>query len=403
MDCNLFFRHPKIPQSLPSLKEFVSYPLKIASIEVLRIKRKKIDFPLIFPQGRKDFYFIRSRSTEGAVGVSLAHEKIKYFFPILQQLVIPYFIGKDIRDIISLIDGVYIYRSNYKLSGLALWCCIAWTEFSLLDLFGKYTNKSIAELLGGSIIDEMPIYLSSLRRDTTPEKEVDLIGKRLNETGAKAVKFKIGGRMGRSNDIFPNRTIKLITLARKVFGNKIDIGVDANGSFNAKEAIEIGKLLENYGLAFFEEPCPFDDFESTEQVTKAIKLPIAGGEQETSFHRFREIINRRVVNILQPDLIYNGGFIRTLRVAKAAEQLKMPVTIHNARLGFDPIYVAQFACFLPDTFQEYNDFPEKAPNWFSPSLTIKNGKLRVPKGPGLGVEVDPTFLRKAQRLGIYKI
>ena len=81
----------------------------------------------------------------------------------------------------------------------------------------------------------------------------------------------------------------------------------------------------------------------------------------------------------------------------------MPVTIHNARLGFNPIYVTQFACFLPGIHQDYNARSDKVPTWFSPTLTIKYGKLLVPKGPGLGVEIESAFLRKAQRLNIHKI
>ena len=390
MICDLFPHHPNIQQGCLNLDELSSSPIKIDSIEVLRI-------------ADQDLYFVWSRSTDGAVGISVAHERIKYFYPILQQLVIPYFIGKDIRDIASLIDEVYIFRSNYKLSGLALWCCVAWVEISLLDLLGRYTHKSIVQFLGGVIRDKIPIYLSSLRRDTTPEEEVDWVGKRLDETGARAVKFKIGGRMSRNADAMPQRTEKLVALAREVFGEKIAIGVDGNGSFSADKAIEVGKLLENYGVSFFEEPCPFDDFDATEQVTKALTLTIAGGEQETSFSRFQQMIDRCIVNVLQPDLVYNGGFIRTLRVAQAAAQAKMPVTIHNARLGFDPIYMAQFACLLPGNYQEYNARPDKTPTWFSPALTISDGMLQVPKGPGLGVEIDPGFLRKARRLGIHKI
>ena len=403
MICNLFPCQSNGQQGDLKLDGVTNTPVKIASIDILRIKGGRVDLPLIHPRADKDYYLIRSRSVDGAVGFSVAHQRIKHFYPILQQLIIPYFVGKDVRDLVSLIDEVYTFRSNYKLSGLALWCCVAWVEISLLDLLGRLANKSISELLGGAKQKEIPIYLSSLRRDTTPEEEVEWVSKRLDETGACTVKFKIGGRMSCNADAMPQRTENLVAHARKVLGDKILIGVDGNGSFTASKAIKLGKFLESYGVSFFEEPCPFDDFNSTARVTKSLSLAITGGEQETSFSRFKQMISQPVVNVLQPDLVYNGGFIRTLRVAQAAAQAKMPVTIHNARLGFDSLYMAQFASLLPEVFQEYNARPEKPPKWFSPALAIKTGKLQVPEGPGLGVEIDPGFLQKARKLKKYKI
>ena len=391
------------PKDCLELNSITNTPVKIASIDILRIKSGRVNLPLIHPRADKDYYLIRSKSVDGAVGFSVAHQRIKHFYPILQQLIIPYFIGKDARNLVSLIDEVYTFRSNYKLSGLALWCCVAWVEISLLDLLGQQVSKSISELLGGVKQKEIPIYLSCLQRDTTPEEEIEWVGKRLEETGVHTVKFKIGGRMSCNADAMPQRTENLVTHARKVLGEKIAIGVDGNGSFTASKAIKLGKFLESYGVSFFEEPCPFDDFNSTARVTKSLSLAITGGEQETSFSRFEQMINQPVVNVLQPDLIYNGGFIRTLRVAQAAAQAGMPVTIHNARLGFDPLYMAQFASLLPGVFQEYNARPEKPPKWFSPALAIIDGNLQIPEGTGLGVEIDPDFLRKAHKLKKYQI
>lgn len=117
-------------------------------------------------------------------------------------------------------------------------------------MLGKRVNQPISQLLGGAPIDEIPIYLSSLRRDTTPEEEVDWVGERLSELGAKAVKFKIGGRMSQDRDAMPKRTEQLIARARSELGDDIAIGVDGNGSFSAHRTIEVGKMLESYGVSF---------------------------------------------------------------------------------------------------------------------------------------------------------
>ncbi|KST63892.1 hypothetical protein BC008_16455 [Mastigocoleus testarum BC008] len=84
--------------------------------------------------------------------------------------------------------------------------------------------------------------------------------------------------MSRNADAAPGRTEGLVSLARKTFASDIDIYVDANGSYDATAGIEVGKMLESYNISFFEEPCPFDDFEQTKCVADALSIPIATGE-----------------------------------------------------------------------------------------------------------------------------
>lgn len=391
---------PALPSETSKLKlnRFFASPVKIASIEILQTELGILGLP-IRSGGNGELYLIRSTSTDGTVGISIAHERIKYFYPILQELVIPYFVGKDARDLEALVDGVYVFRSNYKLSGLALWCCVAWVEFSLFDLLGKVVGKPVGELLGGVKRREIPVYLSSSRRDTTPEEEVAWVGQRLEETGAKAVKLRIGGRMSKNADAAPRRTQQLISFARKSLGDAINIYADANGSYDATKGIEVGKMLESHNISFFEEPCPFDELEETKRVADALSMSVAGGEQETSFPRFQWMIQHRGVDILQPDVTYNGGFIRTARVAQAAAKAGIPIVMHNARLGADPVYMLHVASCLPTCHhQEYNAMPHKPERWFTPMLEVKKGVLQVPSEPGLGISIAANALRRAKRI-----
>src|SRR6185436_14675440 len=162
--------------------------------------------------------------------------------------VIPFFIGKDARDLESLIDGVYI--ENYKMAGQAFWCPVAYVEQSLFDLLGKVAKKPVGELLGGVIREEIPVYMSGSGRELTAEEEVAVYARGAEATGAKAVKFKIGGRMSRNRDAYPGRTEKMMTLARKTLGDKFTIYADANGSYDAAKAIEVGKMLQGLGCGF---------------------------------------------------------------------------------------------------------------------------------------------------------
>jgi L-alanine-DL-glutamate epimerase-like enolase superfamily enzyme len=366
----------------PVLKvDAIASPVQIVSIELLRDRRN---------------HFIRTRSANGAEGIALTNGRASYLYPMLQQLVIPYFVGKDARQLETLLDGVYVYQSNYKLSGVAFWCCVAWVEFSILDLLGKIARQPVGALLGGVVRREVPIYMASGNRDTTPEQEVDILVKHIERTGAKAVKFKVGGRMSNNADSMPGRTEGLIRLVRKTLGDKITIYADANGSYDAPKAIEVGRMLEDCGINMFEEPCPFDQLEETKRVADALKIPVAGGEQETSLYRFRWMIEHEAVQVVQPDLHYNGGFIRAARVARMAARAGVTVVSHMSGEGVGYVDVLQFASCTPNMgpYQEYKGDLERTGPWYDPPLRLKDGAINVPTGPGLGIVAD--VLREAK-------
>ena len=362
--------------------EGLNSPLVIESIELLR-------------KGRD--YIVRVRSKDGAEGVAIPNSRPAYLSPILNRLVIPYFIDKDARDLETRLFEVYRYSSNYKLQGLALWCPVAWVEFALLDMIGRVSGKSLGRLLGGVVRRQVPFYIASGRRDSTPEEEAEYLAGLVAETGAKAVKFRVGGRMSRNADSMPGRTEKLIPLSRKRLGDDIDIHADANSSYDPPKAIEVGRMLEDIGAVYFEEPCPFDHFEDTKKVTDALTIPVAGGEQEYSRRRFRWAIYNRGVDIVQPDLQYYGGLIRSTRVARMAALAGMSTTVHISG-GFGFVYMLHFASFTPDIgeYQEYKKGTERYSNWFDPPLEIKDGSITVPRGPGVGIRDIEELLKGAK-------
>jgi L-alanine-DL-glutamate epimerase-like enolase superfamily enzyme len=365
------------------VKKLIKEPLVIESIELLRVDRE---------------HFVRVRAKGGAEGISVDNGRIRVLGPILTQLIVPYFIGKDARDLEDHLWEVYRLRDNYKFQGLAFWCPIALVEFAILDLLGRVAGKTITQLLGGGGIRErVPFYIASGRRDTTPEQEVEYLQKLLAETGGKAVKYRLGGRMSRNADALPSRTERLIPLTRKVLGDKIAIHGDANSSYDAKEAIKIGRMLEDINAVYFEEPCPFDDFIATKKVTDALTIPVALGEQESSEARFREQIRDQVADIVQPDLFYYGGLIRSLRVARMAELRNMPTIAHISG-GFGFVYMLHFASCVKNigAYQEYKDGVKTYGPWFDPPLQIVDGALTVPTGPGVGIKSPQDILKKAE-------
>jgi L-alanine-DL-glutamate epimerase-like enolase superfamily enzyme len=313
--------------------------------------------------------------------------------------VAPHFIGKDARDLEQLIDAVYI--ANYKLAGQAFWAPVAFVEQSLFDLLGRVAKKPAGELMGGVIRKEIPVYLSGSGRETTAEQEVDVYVKGVERTGAKAVKFKIGGRMSRNADAYPGRTETMMKLARKRLGDSILLYTDANGSYNAAKGIEVGKFLQDLDVKFFEEPCPWEELGETKRVADALTMPVAAGEQDASLWRFQWMIENRVMDIVQPDLNYNGGFIRAARVARMARKAGMTIVPHNTQTGAASVNILQFASAIPNigAHMEYpHRAPEKKESWYTPNFRIVNGSITVPAGPGLGIEIDPKYLAKAQKV-----
>jgi len=354
-------------------------PIPIESVEMLR-------------KGRQ--YFVRVRSKDGAEGISVDNGRADVLYPIFNQLIAPYFVGKDARDLEDHLFGVYRHHDNYKFQGLALWCPVALVEFAILDLLGRLSGKPIGALLGGVMRTQVPFYVASGRRDTTPPQEIDYLKHLIAETGAKAVKYRVGGRMNRNLDAMPGRTETLIPLTRKELGDKMVIHADANSSYDPPHAIKVGRMLEDINATFFEEPCPFDDFDATKKVKDTLKIPIALGEQESSQWRFQYTIRNGVADVIQPDLFYYGGLIRSIRVARMAALRDMPATPHLSG-GFGFVYMLHYASCVPNIgpWQEYKQGVKEFGAWFDPALRITDGAISVPTAPGLGL-ADPKEIVK---------
>ncbi|MDR2936350.1 MAG: mandelate racemase/muconate lactonizing enzyme family protein [Rikenellaceae bacterium] len=358
----------------------VAAPAIVESIELLRSGNS---------------YFVRTRSKDGAVGIT-GTKQINDFIPIFTNLVAPHFIGKDARNIESLVDSVC--QANYKLVGIPFWSPVAYVEQSLFDMLGKMAGKPVGEMLGGVVRDEIPVYLSGSDRILSAEEEVDVYVRGVAETGAKMVKFKIGGRMSRNVDAYPGRTETLLELARKKLGDKIILATDANGTYDIPNAIRIGRIMEGLGYAFFEEPCPWENFMETKAVAHALDIPVALGEQHSSFPQFQWMLENDVMRIVQPDINYNGGLVRIKRVARMAEWYGRDIVPHNTQTGAVSVNILQFASCTPNA-QPYMEYPWRAPrqtpSWYKPDFRIVDGKIKVPKTPGMGIDFDPDYLAKA--------
>jgi L-alanine-DL-glutamate epimerase-like enolase superfamily enzyme len=195
------------------------------------------------------------------------------------------------------------------------------------------------------------------------------------------------------------RTEKLIPLVRRTFGDKMVIYADSNGSYTTDEAIRIGKIMEEYKIDFYEEPVPFDWYEETKDVANALKIPIAGGEQEPSIHMFRWLIANDALQIVQPDMFYFGGMIRSMKVARMAMAFGKKCTPHISGSGVGYLYMMHFVSAIPNAglYHEFKGFNDELPfECKTSSLSSDNGVVTVPSGAGLGIEIDPAYIARHQ-------
>jgi L-alanine-DL-glutamate epimerase-like enolase superfamily enzyme len=332
------------------------------------------------------------------VGISVGNNaQLESVWPIFTVRLQPFFPGKDARDLEKLLDEVYVYKSNYKLQNLAMWVPLATIEFAILDLLGRIAGKSFGELIGEIYNPKIAVYQANNFRGKSAQESIVGIKEQVEETQAKAVKYKIGGRMSNNADYPPGRTEELIPLVRKTFGDQMTIYADSNGSYTAAEAIRVGKILEEYKTDFYEEPVPFDWLEETKQVTDAVNVPVAGGEQEPSLHNFRWLIGNQALDIVQPDMFYFGGMIRSMKVALMAEAYGKQCVPHISGSGLGYLYMMHFVSAIPNAgpFHEFKGFNKSIPlECTTSALTSNGGIVDVPTGSGLGVEIDPDFIAK---------
>lgn len=365
-------------------RDLVREPVIVDRVELLR---------------RDGEYFVKATCAEGVSGWAMANPgRMPSAFGILPTRVAPYFAGKDARDLDRLIDGVFVHGSNYKWQGLPFWSCVARTEFALLDLLGKRSGQPVHALIGGKKRNSVGVYYANGDREHSAAWVVDRLRESLAESGARAVKFKLGARM-HFTEASMARDLELVPLVREALGPDIVLYADANSSYDVATAIRIGRLMEEYGYGFFEEPVQFDYLEETRQVADAIDIPVAGGEQESSLWRFEWMIGNRAVDIVQPDLHYFGGYIRATRVARMAEAAGMPCTVHmSGGLGY--LNVLHFVSYIPNPgpYQEFKGESGLPLTCETSTLECKDGSVRCPSGPGFGVTIDPEFVRKAERV-----
>jgi len=371
--------------ALPVFKrELFPDPVIIDSIELLHYKKS---------------WLCRVRSKDGAEGISISNsQQMQSLWPIFMDRIAPFFLQQDARDLEKHLDLVMVYQSNYKATGLAVFVPLATLEFAILDMFGKMSKRPIGLLISDKIYNpKITVYQANGERYITPEETIAHLQRDVAISHAKAIKFKLGGRMSHV-ETPPDRSARLIPMVRKTFGDQMVITADANGSYGVDEAIRIGKIMQEYNYAFYEEPVPFDNYDGLQQVADALDIPIALGEQEPSTWNFRHVLAHNAVGIVQQDMFYFGGMVRCMKVARMAAALGKQCIPHISSTGLGYLYMMHFVSAIPNSgpYHEFKEFNNDLPYTCATSTlrSDDNGVITVPTSPGVGVDIDPAYIAK---------
>jgi len=337
---------------------------------------------------------VRVRTDEGIVGYGECSPMNNALVAAhIERALAPLVAGRDPFDVEALVERMIVV--TYKLAGQSMAMAVSGIEIALWDIMGKALGQPIYKLLGGAYRKQIPVYASSMRRDITPAEEARRLAALVEKHGFRAVKVRVGDVFGYDEDASSGRSAALVKEVRAALGDDVEIMMDANSCYTAPRAIELGRALERYRIFHFEEPCPYWDLESTAKVAEALDMPVAGGEQDWQLSRFREMLEQRAVDIVQPDLIKAGGFSVCKKISYLAEAFGCVCTPHQTQ-PFGTVANLHLAASTPNCryFQEYNIEPHPLQDslFREPVLEVKDGCLTVPEGPGLGVEINEDIL-----------
>jgi L-alanine-DL-glutamate epimerase-like enolase superfamily enzyme len=295
-----------------------------------------------------------------------------------------------------------INEKEHKFPGSYLRRATTGLDTALLDLRGKLEGKPVVSLLGGKP-KKIRAYASSMKRDITPEDEARRFLKLRDEKGFTAFKWRVGAECGRDVDEWPGRTEKIVPLVSRALGDGIDKLVDGNSGYSPKRAIEVGRLLEDEGIGHFEEPCPYWEFAQTKEVRDALSLDVTGGEQDCEFTAWERMIGMGAVDIIQPDVMYLGGMMRTLHVARLGAQAGLPCTPHSANLSLVTLCTMHLLAaidnpgkYLELSIEGLDYYPWQDGLFVEDPYKVVDGHVEISDRPGWGVEVNPQWLDRSQ-------
>lgn len=370
--------------------------MKIVKIEPF-IVRQKLNQSFYFSQWEYDtrtICIVKITADDGTYGwgegygpAFLIKAGIEFFAPFI--------LGDDILNNESIWQKMYLRSLDYARKGIML-SAISAIDVALWDIKGKYFNLPVSVLLGGRQREEVLPYATGLYFTKAPDLVDKLVKEALmyKDQGFKAIKMKVG--LGIKEDT--NNVAKV----RKAIGNDVDLMVDSNHAFSLKEAVQLSQNMEGLNIGWFEEPISPELYDDYAELRIKTKIPIAAGECEYLRFGFRQLFEKRCVDIAQPDICSAGGLTEVRKIVAMAETFGVEVVPHTwgtgialsaalhliSTLNMQPgrMLKAEPMIEFDRTENELRDI------LVQPVFSLTNGKIKVPDRPGLGIDVDDAYL-----------
>ena len=368
---------PTYPVNLPEsgLSERLEGEIRVTKLETFLVRPR--------------WLFLKVHTDAGIVGLGepIVEGRARTCAEAVSEIA-PYLVGKDPRFVTH--HWQAIYRHAFYRGGPVLTSALSGIEQALWDIKGKALGVPVYELLGGPTRDRVRVYAHA----SSPRR----LRARLEE-GFTA--FKTGvDTLARSPRIVESpagleHAADAFAALREAGGPEVDIGIDFHGEISPQTAPLLIKKLEPYQPMFIEEPVQCQNVDVMAAIARGTHLPIATGERIFTKWGFREILEKGAATILQPDLCHAGGILETRLIAGMAEAFYAAIAPHNP-LG--PISLAagiQLAASIPNFLcQEQVNLGD---GYLKEPFRVEDGYVRIPAGPGLGIELDDEQL--ADKIG----
>lgn len=335
---------------------------------------------------------VRVRTDEGVYGIGSVGVGSGAAAYVLDEHLKPLIVGHDPFQVELLWERMFRGTINYGRKGLVLEAISA-VDIALWDIMGKTTGQPVYNLLGGRTKARIPVYASRLyahrNLDTLAEQAAGFV-----REGFTAVKqrFGYGPAAGTAG---MRKNLELVQTVRKAVGPDVEIMADAYMGWDVPYAIRMIRMLENAGmdLRWVEEPVIPDDIDGYAQIRRSVVTPISGGEHEFTRYGYRELIEKKAVDILQPDVNRVGGITEARKIWAMAAAKNIQVTPHAGQLHNYHLVMAH----LNSPIAEYFPPPDRGGALDDDSLfwelftgepVASGGHITLSAKPGLGLELN---------------
>ncbi len=362
--------------------------MRITDVEPIVLRLDRVDTTRA--DGTQDAFLVRIHTDEGIVGVGEA-DTSPYVARTIVEMPSSHSIARGLKEVLVGEDPLQTDRlwqlmfnasDHYGRGGAALHTISA-IDIALWDIAGKVAGRPVSELLGGRRIADIPVYASEVMPETPDE--VRRLAARAVEDGYDALKLG-WGPLGR--DLGADEA--LVSAARETLGPQRSLMLDGGRAYTVKRALELLRRVEEHELYWFEEALAPDDLDGYRRLSDASSVRIAAGEADATLPPFRALVEHGHVDVLQPDLARCGGFTIARQIALLERTSSVEVVPHCFSTGVLVAASLHFVATLDrPTWSEYSVADSLLVNGIlREPFALQDGRLEVPIGPGLGIELD---------------